>query len=181
MNALEIAITDSIKEFRSNKPTYNDIEIIKYIGITDYSEFVVLDQYDNELLKYDYVGIIVKYSPYHEHDFSKIFENNNDEYILVKSFIIDDWEIKFSRFYGDSSSLRCNNKIVYLPNLIKFNLIKDNLQDCLKRLFELLNSIDAYKQIVLDLETKIENLTSEKEYYENKWRTLKDIFADLTN
>ena len=50
MNALEIAITDSIKEFRSNKPTYNDIEIIKYIGITDYSEFVVLDQYDNELL-----------------------------------------------------------------------------------------------------------------------------------
>lgn len=69
MNALEIAITDSIKEFRSNKPTYNDIEIIKYIGITDYSEFVVLDQYDNELLKYDYVGIIVKYSPYHEHYF----------------------------------------------------------------------------------------------------------------
>ena len=108
-------------------------------------------------------------------------EINNDEYILVKSFIIDDWEIKFSRFYGDSSSLRCNNKIVYLPKLIKFNLIKDNLQDCLKRLFELLNSIDAYKQIVLDLETKIENLTSEKEYYENKWRTLKDIFADLTN
>ena len=46
---------------------------------------------------------------------------------------------------------------------------------------EALNSIDAYKQIVLDLETKIENLTSEKEYYENKWRTLKDIFADLTN